>query len=292
MRRRAFLSLLGRAVPAGLLLPAGAGTYAVAFEPSWIEVRSLRVPLRRLPRALDGLRVVQISDIHRSEMVTGRFVREAVETALSLKPELIALTGDFITSDVAMFRKLARELKPLGEAAPAFAVPGNHDTVHIYQWDRARCPDGADRLADALGAANVTLLRNERRTPALRGVPNALELVGLDDFWSPAFDPERAFDGVRAGEGPARLVLSHNPDSFRSIAARPFELMLSGHTHGGQVRIPLLGAPVVPIEDRRFVAGLVAADRRLVYVNRGLGYNRRIRFGVRPEITLLELAAV
>jgi hypothetical protein len=126
----------------------------------------------------------------------------------------------------------------------------------------------------------------------VRGGAGAVELVGLDDYWSPHFDQETAFAGAaeRPPVGP-RLVLCHNPDAFREIKRRPFDLMLAGHTHGGQVRLPLLGAPFTPVEDRRFIAGLVAAEKRLVYVSRGLGYNRRVRFGVRPEIALLTLTA-
>jgi uncharacterized protein len=293
MQRRDFLGIVGRGVPGAVLVSAAAGTYAVAVEPSWIEVRRLRVPVRHLDPALDGLRVLQISDIHRSAVVSGRFVEEAVETAVALKPELIVITGDFITSDPANFVSLSRELKALGGAAPSFAVPGNHDYGHIYPWADAHCPEGGDRLKVALARADIELLRNERRTVPLRGA-GAVEIVGLDDFWSPHFDPRRAFAagdaGPMAAGGPARLVLSHNPDSFRAISRYPFDLLFCGHTHGGQVRLPLLGAPVVPVEDRRFIAGLVAAEDRLVYINRGLGYSRRIRFGVRPEITLMELA--
>jgi predicted MPP superfamily phosphohydrolase len=185
---------------------------------------------------------------------------------------------------------LARELRPLGRAAPAFGVPGNHDYDHFYPWARPHLPEGGDRLGNALERAGIDLLRNERRTVDLRRGAGSLEIVGLDDFWSPNFDDERAFDG--ASDGATRLVLSHNPDSFRQLVRHRFDLMLAGHTHGGQVRIPLLGAPVVPVEDRRFIDGLVEAEDRVVYVNRGLGYNRRIRFGVRPEITLLTLRSV
>lgn len=288
MTRRDFLSLLGKSAPGAGLLAMGAGTYAVAVEPSWIEVRRVRIPVRGLPPALDGLRVLHLSDIHRSELVTGRYVREAVETALSLRPELVLLTGDFITARPEAFRQLADELKPLGAAAPAFAVPGNHDYIQFYPWLAPSLPRGGDQLRDALDRAGVEVLRNDRRLAQVRGGAGIVDLVGLDDYWSGRCDPERAFDGAPVNA--PRLVLCHNPDAFRRISRRPFDLMLSGHTHGGQVRLPLLGAPFAPVQDRRFLAGLVAAEGRLAYVNRGLGYNRRVRFGVRPEIALLELS--
>ncbi len=290
MQRRQFLSLLGKTLPAGVVASAGAGTYAIGVEPSWIETRALRLPVPNLAPALDGLRVVQLSDLHRSDFVSGEFVREAVDRALELRPELVALTGDFITSDPAYFRSVADELAPLARAVPCYAVPGNHDYALLYPWARPDAPEGGDRLATEFDRVGIRLLRNERVVVAPRAGADPLEVVGMDDFWSPYFDPERAFDGAARGPGrPARLLLSHNPDSFRRLQDQEFELMLAGHTHGGQVRVPLLGSPVVPIEDRRFVAGLVGAEERLVYVNRGLGYSRRIRFGVRPEVTLIEL---
>lgn len=289
MKRRDFLSLFGKALPAGAFAAAGAGTYSIALEPSWIETHVLDLPTRGLPRALDGLRVVQLSDIHRSDIVSAAFVREAVDLALSLEPELLLLTGDFITGDARAFDWLATELKDLGAAAPAFGVPGNHDTARYYPWALANLPDGGSRLVSALDHAGIDVLRNEHRRVALRRGAATIELVGLDDFWSPSFDDARAFDGLDATPSTTRLVMSHNPDSFRVLRRHAFDLMLCGHTHGGQVRIPLLGAPIVPVEDRRFIAGLVEAEDRRVYVNRGLGYNRRIRFNVRPEVTLLVL---
>ncbi len=289
MTRRFFLSLLSKSVPGAGLLAAGAGTYAVALEPSWIEVRRVGIPVRGLPPTLDGLRVVHISDIHRSDLVSGHYVTEAVQMALALAPELVALTGDFITASPEGFDQLARELAPLGAAAPTFAVPGNHDYVQLFRWMKPALPLGAEQLSETLARAGVEVLRNERRLAPVRGGAGAVELVGLDDLWSGHFDAQRAF-GSDQPEAP-RLVLCHNPDAFRSISRRPFDLLLAGHTHGGQVRLPFLGAPLSPVEDRRFLAGLVTAENRRVYVNRGLGYNRRIRFGVRPEITLLTLAS-
>lgn len=286
--RRRFLSQFSRAVSGTVLVSAVAGTYAVALEPEWLEVRKVGVPIPGLDPAFKGLRILQISDIHRSSAVTGDFVRTAVDLALEQRPELIALTGDFITRDHQLFTSLARELAPLAAAAPTFAVPGNHDYDHFYPWERPRLISGGQQLGEALAGVGIHLLRNERTSVAPRTPEARLEVVGLDDFWSPNFDPVPAFSGASESAG-LRIVLSHNPDSFRAIASQRFDLMLAGHTHGGQVRLPVLGAPVVPIEDRRFIAGLVAAEERLVYVNRGLGFNRRIRFGVRPEITLLEL---
>ena len=288
MNRREFVSLLGRAAPAVAVTAALGGGYAVGVEPEWLEVRRVRIPVKGLDPALEGLRLVQLSDIHRSAWVAREFIERAVKTAVELRPELILLTGDYITKDAGAFEPLGRELASLGAAAPMFATMGNHDYIHYYAWEKPALPRGAEFVAAMAAAAGGELLRNETRRVAVRSGAGAVDLVALDDFWAPTFDAKLPF-GAGSSAGVPRIVLSHNPDSFRQVRGASFDLMLAGHTHGGQVSVPLIGPPLSPVEDRRFIAGLVAADGRLVYVNRGLGFNRRVRFGVRPEITLLEL---
>ena len=282
------MKLSSLAMGGSVALPTAA--YAVGIEPTWLEVRKLAIPIPTLPRSLDRLRVVQISDIHRSSQVSASYVAHAVEEALALKPELVVLTGDFITHDPAMFADVAQLLAPLAQVAPSYAVPGNHDYDHWYTWAEPGMPEGGERLGEALARHNIELLRNEARTVALRGAAGQLELVGIDDFWSAHFDPVKAFSRCSELALP-RLVLSHNPDSYRSLNTQRFDLMLSGHTHGGQIQLPLIGVPYTTVQDSRFISGLNAADDHLVYTNRGLGWNRRIRLGVRPEITLIELLA-
>ncbi|MFN7964844.1 MAG: phosphodiesterase YaeI [Acidobacteriota bacterium] len=288
MNRREFMKLSSLALGGSVVVPTA--TYAVAIEPTWLEVRRLAVPIPRLPSGLDRLRVVQISDIHRSTQVGASYVANAIEEALALEPELVLLTGDFITHDPAMFADVAKLLAPLAQVAPAFAVPGNHDYDHWYSWAEPGMPEGGERLGEALARHNVELLRNEARVVSLRNGGGRLELVGLDDFWSAKFEPGAAFSRCSPDDLP-RLVMAHNPDSYRSISHERFDLMLSGHTHGGQIQLPLIGVPYTTVQDSRFVAGLATADSHLVYTNRGLGWNRRIRLGVRPEITMIELFA-
>lgn len=286
MHRRQFLKLVGAAVPAGFLTSSTA-VYAVAVEPTWIEVyrHALRIP--RLPASLSGLSVVQLSDIHRSDIVSGGFVRDAVDRALELNPELVLLTGDFISGDTDCFRLVADELAPLAQVAPVFASMGNHDYDHWYRHVTPRLPKGSEILGEQFARVGIELLVDAGRVVPLRGGAGAIEVLGLDDFWQKPFDPDAAFRSLpgKADAGRARIVIGHNPDAYATIEDQRFELALFGHTHGGQISLPILGAPYVPCADERFVAGLVDTGRHLVYTNRGLGYNRRVRFGVRPEIT-------
>ena len=290
MRRRDFLKMAAAAVPAGLVTSSTA-VYAVAVEPTWIQVWSHRLAIPRLPAALSGLSVVQLSDIHRSDIVSGPFVREAVERVLALQPELVVLTGDFISGDTDCFRLVADELAPLAQVAPVFASMGNHDYDHWYRPASPRLPHGDQLLGEEFARVGIELLIDRGRVVAPRGGAGELEVLGLDDFWSRRFDPSAAFRSL-PGSGDAgrvRIVLGHNPDAYATIQDQRFELALFGHTHGGQISLPLFGAPYVPCEDPRFVSGLVDTGHHLVYTNRGLGYNRRVRFGVRPEITHLTL---
>lgn len=114
-----------------------------------------------------------------------------------------------------------------------------------------------------------------------------LNLVGLGDLWAVEFAPERAFDGLPAGP---TVVLSHNPDTKDKLGKYSWELMLSGHTHGGQVVIPGVGAPWTPVQDKRYLDGLKPWGNRQIHVSRGVGNTRGIRFNCRPEVNLLTLA--
>ena len=152
---------------------------------------------------------------------------------------------------------------------------------------RPGCRTAISCSGEEFARVGIELLVDRGRAVAPRGGAGELEVLGLDDFWRRQFDPAAAFRSLpgTGDAGRVRIVLGHNPDAYAAIQDQRFELALFGHTHGGQISLPLFGAPYVPCEDPRFVSGLVETGRHLVYTNRGLGYNRRVRFGVRPEIT-------
>jgi hypothetical protein len=286
INRREFLKVGSVAIGGSVVLPAA--TYAVGIEPTWIETREVPLGLPQLDPRLAGLRVLQLSDIHRSDQVSAEYLESAIEMAAATQPELVLLTGDFITHDRKLFRDVAQRLAPLARIAPSFAVPGNHDYDHWYRWSQPGMPQGAELLGEELAKHNITLLRNRSIELAPRGSDARLQLVGLDDVWSSHFAPERAFDRP-VSPNVTRIVLCHNPDGYRLVEQQPFDLMVCGHTHGGQVHLPWIGVPYRCVEDARFIAGLVQVPPHQVYVNRGLGWNRRIRWGVRPEISRLTL---
>ncbi|MBI2826273.1 MAG: metallophosphoesterase [Planctomycetia bacterium] len=279
MTRRRFLK-----TSAGMAGIGGAiGLYTWRVEPHWLSIVRRDLAIAHLPAALDGASLVQISDLHVGPIVDSDYLIGVMRRISALRPDLMAITGDFVSYRTAHHvddaARVLEHLEPgrLGCAA----IMGNHD----YGWGW-RHSEVADRLTGRLTDLGLTVLRNESRSFG------GLNVVGLDDLWGPNFNPQPLLAGLNRDE--ANLVLCHNPD----VADLPIwsgyqGWMLCGHTHGGQCKPPFLPPPLLPVKNRRYTAGAFAlADGRRLYINRGLGYLRRVRFNARPEVTLFRLVAV
>lgn len=259
--------------------------YALTVEPTWLEITRTAVPILDLPSAFDGLRIAQLSDLHAGRHVTLAYLAEAVALTLDQSPDLIALTGDFVHAGhkhVAAVADLVGQLHaPLG----VFAVLGNHDFAVRNALGSRRHRRLHVAVADALTARGVRVLRNQ--SVALRRGDDVLHLAGVEDLWSGACDVPRALAGIPA-DAP-RLLLAHNPQTVERLDGRRCDLMLSGHTHGGQVDLPGLGRVVLGRKARQLAAGLYERGNTRVYVHRGVGFGLRVRFRVRPEVAVLTL---
>jgi len=268
LKRRAFLSLCA-------IAPAGAA-YFRFVEPTWFDVSFTRVPLPGVrPR-----RILHISDIHISDGMTAEELDKGLSAGLAHRPDLICFTGDFVSNTSGFDRPgLDRLLRKAAGAAPSYAVLGNHDGG---RWLGKR---GGSRstatMREIIDATGVRVLHNRA---ALDG---DIALVGLGDYWSAEFHPTAAFTDIQTAA--ATIVLSHNPDSKREIAHLPWNLMLSGHTHGGQCRIPGVNPSWTPVQDKRFVAGLYRWRDRQLFISRGIGSPRHVRAFCRPEVSILEV---
>lgn len=259
--------------------------YAYHVEPTWLSVNRFAVPVRDLSPALSGVKVAQLSDFHFGPHIPKGYLEGAIQRAVDEKPDLIALTGDFVDrgpNHVAAAAKLFRGLKaPLG----VFAVLGNHDfSVHTARGVR-RHPELHRRVADALSAEGVTVLRN--RTVRVEHNGAGLLVAGVDDLWSGESDPDAALGGKCLNT--PRVVLAHNPRSVEGLAAHRADLILSGHTHGGQIKLPRIGPLFITRSARRWSAGLYPLESGHLYVNTGVGFGWRLRFGVRPELAVMTL---
>lgn len=272
-------------------LGAGAGlARATLLDPWDLQVRSYTVPVRGLPRSLDGLRLAHLTDLHLGPRVPALFLEQAVDRAIALRPDLMLLTGDYIHTGRGNMQAAARLFDPVVRSQiPVVGVLGNHD------WY-----GGGPEMAEALVRAGVVMIDNARvffdaAERRLTDTPprEALCLAGVGDLLEDTVDVDAALSGVP--ESAPRLMLAHNPDTAELpaiAAARPrIDLMVSGHTHGGQVSLPFIGAPIVPSDHgQKYAGGLVKGPACPVLVSRGLGMSiLPIRFRVPPEIVLLTL---
>ncbi|MBC8447176.1 MAG: metallophosphoesterase [Chloroflexi bacterium] len=261
------------------LAGVGCGSYARLLEPRWFDVEEVTVPLVRLPQSLDGLTIAHLSDLHLGPYLGAAELAHAVEMAQQLRPQLVVISGDFVSRGgewqrAEMLAPLAALQAPLG----VFAVLGNHDHWTNAAW-----------VTVAVQRLGITVLSNGAQQ--LSDATQGLWLVGVDDIWVGAEDLPRALSGVP--DSACRLLLVHEPDFADKAARWGIDLQLSGHSHGGQVRLPLVGAPLLPLWGQKYPIGLQRAGDTWVYTNRGLGViEPPVRFNCRPEVTLLTLKMV
>jgi hypothetical protein len=235
--------------------------------------------------ATTPVRVLHLSDFHASEFVSYEFIDEAVTLALAQKPDVVALTGDFFTNVLVDGDRFARILRRLSEAAPTFGCLGNHDGG---PWThRAGGYAGIHEVQELLHAGGVSCLLNASQSLTVHG--RALQMIGVGDLWSKMCVPDTAFSSTPPRNGAMRVLLNHNPDAKNVLGTFDWDLMLCGHTHGGQLRLPLIGTPFAPVVDRRYVEGLHRWEKRWLYVTRGVGNLHGLRFNCRPQVSVLDI---
>ncbi len=261
--------------------------YVRYVEPTRIEVTHREVRLEGLPPALDGLTIAHLSDFHcQPDDAIEWSSREAVRLVMAERPDLIAITGDmFEIAELA--RECAGQLEGLSAPLGVWAVPGNHDRAHRDPFAYLEAPaEALEELREVLAGLGVTLLANESRT--LKVGEARLVVAGVDDFAYGRDDARAAL--ARADGADIAVLLAHTPDMLDDPCVRQADLVLCGHTHGGQIRLPRIGTPWAPVwRDRRRAAGLLRADGTLCYVTRGVASATRARFRCRPEVALLTL---
>jgi len=247
---------------------------AAITEPYMLTIEHERIELKRLPKSFESFRVVQLSDIHHGPFSDPSQIERAVDTANRLQPDIIALTGDYISKERHYAAPCAEMLGRLRARFGVYAVLGNHD-----HWVDAAL------ITDLFRAEGITMLVNQGMRFELNG--SAFWLAGVDDTMVGLEDISLALAGSREDE--MKLLLAHNPIVLRRAARADVDLVLSGHTHGGQVALrsepSASGGP-----RRRFLKGLGRLGNTQIYVNRGLGtVVLPIRYGCPPEVSLLEL---
>jgi predicted MPP superfamily phosphohydrolase len=240
------------------------------------EITDTTIWLRRLPAAHDGLKIVQLTDLHHSLFTHLEEIKRAVHLSNRLRPDLVVLTGDYVTLSRDYIWPLARALGKLRARLGVFAVLGNHD----FQVD-------ADEVTRALRAERIRVLRNSHY--ALRAGSAALWMVGIDDLWWQADDLDAALRSVPARD--AKILLCHNPLGIHQASQKGIDLVLAGHTHGGQVLLPVVGSFIGRSKlGERFIAGWNRLNNTQIYISRGIGKVLvPLRVGCPSEITCLRL---
>ncbi|HUF37872.1 MAG TPA: metallophosphoesterase [Anaerolineales bacterium] len=247
------------------------------YSPKHFDVNEFDLPLERLPAAFDGYRIIHLSDIHMGTWMNRERLEGVVELVLEEKPDLVAITGDFVsyTLDVSL-DELAEVLARLHAPDGVYAVRGNHD-----------CWTDPDRVSAMLGEAGIVELRNDFIRIERAG--QRLYLAGVDDVYDGRADLEAVI--TRLPEDGAAILLAHEPDFADEAAGTGrFDLQLSGHSHGGQLNFPVVGPLYLPQLAKKYVRGLYRVGAMHLYVNRGLGTTAlQLRVRCRPEIAVIAL---
>ncbi|MFL5342727.1 MAG: metallophosphoesterase [Gemmataceae bacterium] len=272
MNRRRFLKWSLRAAVTAPTIGVGYGI----FEAAWFRVARLAVQIPNLPPSFDGKTIALLTDLHHGRYTSLHYIRTVVEVTNSLAPDLIALGGDYAHAYKKYLPPCFEALAGLKAPMGVFGVLGNHD--HWYDtYMTKKCMRKAGILEVTNGGCWL-LQRGDR-----------LRIAGVDDYWEGVQNLDAALGDAKPTD--AAVLLCHNPDFVETIDDRRVGLVLSGHTHGGQIVLPGPYAPFVPSQyGGKYLHGLVRTPYTQVYVSRGLAtVGVHLRVGARPEITLLKL---
>lgn len=254
--------------------------YSWQVEPFWVEFVERKLPIKNLPEELEGKILMQISDLHVGDRFDWKFLIKSFQEAQQFKPDFVVYTGDFVndgTSEDHESLKKVMEKAIYGKLA-TFGILGNHD--YGKNWKDL---GSSETICDILENSGVSMLKNQQQES------HGLNIIGLDDLWSPNFDPLKIMKDYDSSK--ANLVLCHNPDVCDKDVWNGYKgWILSGHTHGGQCRIPGIITPILPVNNRKYISGEIdLEDGRMLYINRAIGHSFQVRFMVRPEITIFTL---
>jgi uncharacterized protein len=274
LNRRKFLKVGGASL---LGLAVSSSIYSFLIDRLWIDVTYVHLSLERLPEVFSGTRIVHFSDLHFGYFYELGNLLTLVQKINRLKPDLICFTGDLVEDDVGQLNDCIPVLQKLQANFGKTAILGNHD----YRVGKS------ERVIKTLKESGFTFLKNESTFFEKTG--NKLHVVGLDDLLIGTPNLEAALVGIPSEDFTVLLV--HEPDFADTSVKYPIDLQLSGHSHGGQIRLPLIGPLYKPDGARKYISGLNKIDSKMfLYTSRGIGTTFfPVRFDCRPEITVVTL---
>ncbi len=271
MDRREFLKLAWYGGGAALL-----ASYSVFIERNLVQINSYRIPVPSLPKAFNGFRVVHLTDLHLGVLASESFIEGVVKKANSVMPDIIVCTGDYVqagnsTKEIDIVWPILLKLKA---KHGVYTILGNHDhwadTEKSLQW--------LQRSGQSVRHSCKPIYKGKQR----------ILIGGAGDYWEDDLNIDLCFSS--SDEGDCRILLAHNPDSIDTKFQTPLSLILSGHTHGGQVSIPFYGPPVLPVSNKRYSSGLIETEKGNLFISKGIGWAIcPVRFNCCPEIAVHEL---
>lgn len=279
MNRRMFIKRISLT---GLASGGIGGAVYPFLEAKWCRLVRQTIELPNLPKPFYGTTIAVLTDIHHGPFVPAPYIRHVVAMTNAMRPDIIALVGDYVHRNTCYIAPGIEELRKLRARLGCFAVRGNHDNRDYHGDD-----DFCSLSEAALAEAKIPDLNNRGIWLERRGT--RLRIGGVGDLWTDRQDLDAALG--EATNHDAAIVLSHNPDFVEQIEDRRVGLVLSGHTHGGQVVVPGVGAPIVPSRyGQKYLHGLVQGPWCRVFISRGVGtISPPVRFLCRPEIVLITL---
>ena len=269
--------VLGLATCGIASVPAALG-YGFLVEPELLSVTRKDISVPNLPPDLDGLKVAMFADLHYQPEADEGLVQRLVQTTNAEQPDVVAIVGDYMDHDEQVIPPLLDQLALLQPKHGTYAVVGNHDG-----WNMSR-----HSLAKQFRAKGIDFLINQHSKITIKG--STLAIAGTDNVWDGNPDPKRTFHGIPSNM--ATLALVHEPDYFDTIVqTRDSVVQFSGHSHGGQCRVPIVGyAPQKVLWGRKYLYGEFTHGSSTLFVTRGVGTTGlRVRFACRPELTLITL---
>ncbi|MCK5591145.1 MAG: metallophosphoesterase [Candidatus Pacebacteria bacterium] len=266
-----------------LVFPIILGWYSFSFEPNNIQIEKINIEIENLPESFDGVKIVHLTDFHSQGF--DKREKMVLEMVSQLDPDFVFITGDFVdrkTKDIDSVQEFWQELGDQYKGK-IFGVLGNHEY-------RNKNTD-IDSLKETLEKSEITVLDNENQK--IYKAEEYVYLVGVDDPHTGRADLEKALADTK-GDVP-KILLAHSPEiisDLENLREEEIDLVLAGHTHGGQIKIPFIRPFWVPTENRgKYASGLFEINNTYLYVNRGIGLSTfPIRFNCSPEIALIELS--
>lgn len=252
------------------------GFYPIFIERRKVLVNRYKIPIADLPPSFNGFTLAHLTDIHLGSFVSKSFVEEIVHTTNSLGADVIVCTGDYVmggdtTEQVDTVWPILSKLK---SKHGVYSVLGNHD----HHADSNRSLYWLERSEQDI---------RHKCKPIYKGKERVI-IGGSGDYWYDRLDIDNTFSGT--DERDCRLLLSHNPDAIDTQFDTPLDLVMSGHTHGGQVVIPFFGPPILPVKNKNYSSGLITTAKTKLFISRGIGCSGLpVRFNCYPEIAILEL---